>query len=394
MKTPYTPTPPNDRIQQIDILRGFALFGVLVVNVFGYNSSFFDFSGFYSGFTEELNQKVFSFVVNYGADKFIGLFSILFGISFSIIYLKHKQNEQQFLRFYSRRLWALMFFGILHILFFWAGDILLSYSLLGFVLLFSRKRSSKILFVSSVFIYFFPILYIALTVVFPFFPDALSSTSQIKMPEVVKIYSNGSIADIFRLRLHEYWSFRNINTFYYAPKVLSLFIFGYLFHKHHFIEKINTQKSKYSIISVSLLFCGILLNTYTLEIVNLLAHRETNAFFTTWYMAIFEITNVLLIISYLLLILLLSNHRFLKYFLIPLKYVGRMSLTNYLLYSLVFTTLMYAYGFGKFGSFEPWELVLIAFVVFCFQIILCKLWLQQFQFGPMEWIWRRLSYRK
>ena len=160
MKSSYTSINPNDRIEQIDILRGFALFGVLLVNALGYNSSFFDFGGFYSTFTDPLNSSVYSIITNYGADKFIGLFSFLFGVSFSIMYQKNRNSETQFSIFYLRRLLILMIFGIIHIVFFWAGDILFTYSLVGIILLLSRKLPSKLLLYISAFMYFFPIIYI------------------------------------------------------------------------------------------------------------------------------------------------------------------------------------------------------------------------------------------
>jgi len=392
MKTTFTPTNPKDRIEQIDILRGFALFGVLLVNVFGYNSSFFDFSGFYSQFTDSLNQTIFSLVVNYGADKFIGLFSILFGIGFSIMYSKQKENENAFLKLYFRRMLTLMGFGIIHIVFFWAGDILLIYALLGMILLLSRKINPQLLLIISVFMYFFPILYIALSVSFSFLPDALNSTSNFSSSLVKDIYSVGSFYEVFKLRLEEYFAFRYINLFYYVPKIISLFIFGYLFQSQNILTKINFSKSKYFILGIIFLIVGILLNTYTLNIVNSIVNTDTNPYYTTLYMGIFEITNVFLIFSYLLIILILSKTFILKTLLQPLKYVGRMSLTNYLTYSVVFTTIMYSYGFGMFGSFTPFELIIIAVIVFMVQIILCKMYLKRFRYGPLEFIWRKFTY--
>ncbi len=394
MKTAFSSTNPNDRIEQVDILRGFALFGVLLVNALGYNSSFFDFGSFYSAFTDNLNSSVYSFITSYGADKFIGLFSFLFGVGFSIMYQKNKNGESQFVFFYLRRLLILMAFGIIHIVFFWAGDILFTYSVIGMLLLSLRKLPSKLLLFISVFMYFFPILYIALNVSYPSMPNALSSTSSISIPEVIKIYSQGSYLDIFKLRLHEYFSFRNINLIYYAPKVISLFIFGYLFHKQIFFEKINSAKKAYFILATILLLLGIALNTCTMEISSSIIDMNKSPYATTIYMLIFEITNVILILSYILIILTLAKMRLFVYILKPLKYIGRMTLTNYLLYSIVFTTVMYDYGFGQFGSFQPWQLTVFAVLFFSIQIMLCKLWLQHFRFGPFEWLWRKLTYPK
>lgn len=212
------------------------------------------------------------------------------------------------------------------------------------------------------------------------------------MQEVIKIYSNGSFSEVFKLRLYEYWSFRYINLIYYAPKILSLFIWGFVFHKYGYIYKTNAFKTKYFILALALLILGVFLNTYTIELVTFLAQSNGNPYFTTWYMSIFEVTNFVLLLSYLLIILILSQVKFTMFILSPLKYAGRMSLSNYISYSIIFTTLMYSYGFGQFGSFNPLELLIIAFVFFLVQIYICKFWLKYYNYGPMEWLWRKLTY--
>ena len=391
-KNIFSPTDPKERIDQIDILRGFALFGILLVNVFGYNSSFFDFSGFYNAFEDPLNSEVFNIVIGFGADKFIFIFSFLFGVGFSIMYNKYQADEEYFRSLYLRRMLGLGIFGIIHITFFWAGDILFTYSLMGVILLFSRKIHSWLLLVLSVVIYFFPIFYIAMESVFPMLPSALNSVTDITMPEVIDIYSRGTYLEILVIRLNEYFAFRNINLIYYAPKVLSLFFLGYLFYRHKLLKSINYLHSRYLIVFLMLFSMGIILNIFTDNIVNSLANADTNLFYTAIYMGVFEITNVFLGFSYILLILLLSKVLIIKSILSPLKYVGRMALTNYLIQTVIFTTIMYSYGFGKFGSFQPWQLVILAVLVFITQAILSCLWLRYFRFGPLEWIWRKFTY--
>jgi len=226
----------------------------------------------------------------------------------------------------------------------------------------------------------------------PFLPDALSSVTDITMPGVIETYSGGSYLEILSLRLHEYFAFRNINLIYYAPKVLSAFFLGYLFYKHKLLEKINSSISKYFVVPVVLFTIGIALNLFTDDIVGSLANPETNPFYTAIYMGVFEITNIFLGFSYILLVLILSKVSVFKNILGPLKYVGRMALTNYLMQSVIFTTIMYSYGLGKFGSFQPWQLVVFAVVVFVIQIFISRIWLQNFRFGPLEWIWRKLTY--
>ncbi|MDA3868009.1 MAG: DUF418 domain-containing protein [Salinivirgaceae bacterium] len=394
MKHPKAaPVKPKNRIEQIDVLRGFALFGVLLVNLFGYNASFFDFSGFYSQFKDPLNSTVYNLVVNYGSDKFIGLFSLLFGIGFSIMYTKYAHQESRFVQLYFRRLIILMGFGIIHIVLFWAGDILLSYSILGLVLLLMRKLNTRLLLILSTLFYFLPIFYISLNVMLPWLPNALSSTSELSAEAIKETYSAGSFIEIFKLRMQEYYAFRYINVFYYAPKILALFIAGYVFHRKNLFEKINHSRIHYFIFGMLSLFIGILLNTYTLNIVDSIADANSNAYYTALYMGVFEVTNVFLIASYLLLVLTISTTSVFRKILKPLKNIGRMSLTNYLTYSVLFTTIMYSYGFGLFGSLNPVELVLVSVLFFTFQIIYCTILLKYHQYGPLEWVWRKLMYR-
>ena len=228
--------------------------------------------------------------------------------------------------------------------------------------------------------------------IFPFLPSALSSVTEITLPEVIDIYSSASYFDILKLRIHEYIAFRNINLIYYAPKILSLFILGYLFYKKRYFEIINSSKRKYTVISIILLSIGILLTLTTENIVNSIANPDTNQFYTAIYMGIFEVTNIFLGFSYIILILILSQVQVFKTILDPFKYVGRTALTNYLIQSIVFTTIMYSYGLGMFGSLQPWQLLISAVVMFVIQLYYSKRWLQNFSFGPLEWIWRKLTY--
>jgi len=263
---------------------------------------------------------------------------------------------------------------------------------MGMILLLSRKLRSGLIMFLSVLLYFSPIIYIAFESVFPLMPSALSSVTELKMPEVIDIYSGGSYLEILKLRIHEYFAFRNINLIYYTPKVLSLFFLGFLFYKHKYLERINSSKLRYFILLIILLSIGIFLNLFTENIVSILANPETNPFYTAIYMCVFEITNIFLGLGYILLILLLSQVPIFKNILNSLKYIGRMALTNYLMQSVIFTTFMYAYGFGYFGSIQPWQLVIYAILVFLIQLFISIIWLKNFRFGPMEWIWRKLTY--
>lgn len=387
-----SPTLPKNRITQIDILRGFALFGILIVNSLGYNASFFNWSGFYnSTFTDVLSVGIFNSVVNFCSDKFIFMFSLLFGFGFALMYEKHSSDEKGFVSLYTRRLLALLLFGALHIVFLWAGDILFWYALCGFLLLLLRKAKSWQLLVLSVLFYFIGVAYIAMQAVIPSLPDAMSSTANIDFNTVIDTYRNGTIAETIKLRLYEYYSFRNINLLYYVPKVMALFLFGYWCHRKNMINKINGNKLCSIIIAAILLTAGIFVNKYTMSLLGIFT-VEGSPFVNAVYMLIYEINNIFLGFSYILIILVLSKVIIFSQILKPLQYAGRMALTNYLLQSLIFIFIMYSWGLGYFASFTPCQCLIMTVCVFACEILFSWLWLKRFSYGPMEWIWRKLTY--
>ncbi len=235
-------------------------------------------------------------------------------------------------------------------------------------------------------------MYLAMENIFPFLPDALSSVTNMKMPEVITIYSTGSYMDILKLRLHEYAAFRYINLIYYAPKVLSLFFLGYLFYKNKFLEKINNRRTLFLILAILFLIIGIIINTFTNNLVIFFASSWKNPYSTAIYMGIYEVANIFLGFAYMLIIITLSRVKFFALLLQPLKYIGRTALSNYLTQTIIFTTIMYGYGFGKFASYQPYQLILFAVGLFIMQIIISAVWLKYHSFGPVEWIWRKWMY--
>ena len=92
-------------------------------------------------------------------------------------------------------------------------------------------------------------------------------------------------------------------------------------------------------------------------------------------------------------ILLMQNQRW-KPKLLPLANVGRMALTNYLMQSIICTTIFYSYGLGLYGKIGPAAGIILTLAIFAVQVVISNLWFARFKFGPMEWLWRTLTYGK
>ena len=123
MLSQVQPIKSAERISSIDILRGFALLGILLVNILGFNASFFDFGGFYNNLPDNLQQHFYNIYISLTADKFIFLFSFLYGYGIFIQFDRFQTRGEPFSPFFTRRMIGLAFFGILHIVLLWAGDI-------------------------------------------------------------------------------------------------------------------------------------------------------------------------------------------------------------------------------------------------------------------------------
>ena len=385
------PVLPSARIIEIDILRGFALVGILWVNTFGYNSSFFNFSGFYTAIDNETTLNLFTNMVTWGADKFIFIFSLLFGFSAFLLSQKFT-SEKAFTLFYIKRMLILFLFGFVHVFFFWAGDILILYSIIGIILILIRRLPDWLLVVLSILFYFFICIYIPLQESYPFIlPQALSTDTTLTLPEVIKIYSTGNYFECLQLRLTEYNAIRNMNIFYYAPKVLALFIIGYLIGKKQIIQSIRIN-NWWGILLIVFIMFGLFFGFKGDQIPGWLL-ASNSRWINSLYMGVYEAGNLFIGFSYCLIILLACRTVFFTKVLTPLKYYGRMALTNYIFQSIFFTFVSYGYGLGYFGTTNMVQPLLIALSIVIIQMVFSYYWLKNFRFGPLEFIWRRLSYK-
>lgn len=379
----------KNRIEALDILRGFALLGIGMVNILGFNASFFDFGGFYNNLPDPVQQNFYHIYISLTADKFIFIYSFLFGYGFYLQYQKYGEAGRSFNTYYKRRLFFLGLFGIAHVLLLWAGDILFLYAIAGFILFSLRNLSSRALLFIGFFFYFFISIWLVITLWIPL-PTGMHSTCRECLNDALQIYPTGNYLECFGLRLLEYYAFRYNNIFYYFPKILGVFTFGFLASKFKLHQQIQDNKIKWVLIFLVASSIGLVYYFNYDNWVYQILSAESD-FMNALYMGAYELMNLLIAMSYILLILILSSFK--SYLLKPFAYVGRMSLTNYIMQSIIFSIIFYGWGFGRFGMQRPIKFVWYAFVVFVFQVLLSYFWLKYKKHGPLEWLWRKLSYR-
>jgi len=379
--------PITNRIMELDALRGFALIGILIVNMYSFNAYYGHMHEFYSAFTG-LNNEIYQQVMFFFGGKFMFIFAFLFGYGAWIQFDKY-ENKDKFKAFWFRRMTILFCVGILHILLLTFGDILAAYALLGMTIPYFIKKSNKTLIILLIIIQLTPALEYALRS-FVEYPN-LKLLSKYSMDEYIQINSSTNLWDIMKLRLYDFFTFRNEKLIFYMPKELSLFLLGIICAKMNLIKKCYSKNG--------LIFCIIGAIAVAVYHQNeeqfwlLFGNEKTLAqdiILYVIYLVKENIQGLLYIFSF---VALWNLNLFSKSFSF-LKYSGIMALTNYLMQSLICFFIFSGFGFGLYGKLSPSELLLFSLYILSFQWVFSYLWLKKHQFGPMEWVWRKLTYKK
>lgn len=389
-----SPISSNERIISLDIIRGFALFGILLVNMPLFQTpklveELYMISPELSGIDQFARIILDVFVET----KFFAIFSILFGIGFYIFMQRAEEKSAFYYRLYSRRLIALGVFGFLHLFFFWYGDILLRYALAGFFLIFFYKRKEKTIFI---WILSFVCLLFGL-LLFSFFSSTEAMEQQIsilqmegasKVVEAIDIYNNGSYTEWLSYRFTDEVIPVLINMPLSIITPLFYFLIGLYIAKKGILTDFHTHKQ-----FVKRVWLISLLVSIPLSVGIILFHLNV----IDVGMLNDQIVEVLLLASglslsffYIATILLLLEKEKWKRILHPFHYVGKMALTNYIMQTFIGVGIFT--GLGLFGELHVWLGIVISFLVFPLQILFSYLWLQYFRFGPLEWIWRSITY--
>lgn len=406
MSVKYTPLIQSKRIVLIDVLRGFAIFGILMVNM---PMMFEPITQYLLGAKPDASQhQVISelFIKFFFEGKFIVLFSLLFGFGFWIFMNKAAEKGLSVIPVFSRRLFFLLLFGLAHMILLWAGDILIFYALLGFILILFRKVSDRKIFKWAVWLTLIPTILITLlvsalwllsqnpeakTAIDAEMQQGVDDTHQL-VEQASAIYSGGSFSEIVSVRLEEYQALLPGIPFFY-PFVLGMFLIGIWAARKGVISDYIGNLPLFRNIFWWGLSIGIVTNTLFV-IASLHAVMYIPNGWTLLATSMHTLGGVSFGLCYVSAIVLLVAKGKSALFNGLLAPVGRMALTNYLMQSIICAFLFHSYGFGLFGKIEVWQGLVLTIVIFLVQILFSRWWLKHFQFGPFEWLWRCLTYLK
>ena len=460
----------SERMISMDILRGFALIGILFMNI--------------EWFTRPIAELMVLDLTLTGADytsswlvllfvqgKFYKLFSLLFGMGFAVMMLRAQQKGRPFTAWFLRRMFVLLLIGYAHLIFLWEGDILHDYALGGifmllFMLLLRTKKLSRFNNPDSIgkFAVGLMLAPLIITMIVGSYYGASNDTQTLEskwqerqqvealfqqkkaaynpennkdwplaevtqeQPEVenpaadtegeelsveekaqkryerfvkrdakvqkeIDVFKNGNYDEIVSFRMASVKENLADTIFMSLAVLLAIFLLGYWFVASKKIENAEEHKTFFKTLAWVGLTLGFMLN---LGPVLVLSHpsAQDSQFIKTVMMNMMFFGQTVLMLGYVGLMVLMIMKPRIKRMLSWMAPLGQMALTNYIMHSLILTTFFYGYGYGMYGEVSRLTQMYIVVGIILFQVVFSVLWLKAFRFGPLEWIWRSLTYMK
>ncbi|TWI01051.1 uncharacterized protein IP90_02673 [Luteimonas cucumeris] len=399
------PIAAAERIETMDVLRGFALLGILLMNIEAFVGPLMEsvngINPRFSGTDRWVDALIYVLVQG----KFITLFSLLFGMGFAVMLDRAQARGDTGAWLYARRLLALLGIGLAHAVLIWSGDILVTYALLGFVLLlFFRSTPVSRLPKWGIAFYLLPILLTWVMAAFGLLaqhdPQAAAEwqkamdTQGQQMASLIEAerlaYGSGTYAQAVAQRAVDTGTMIGFLPFF-GTSILGMFLFGAWFVRSGVIRDPGAHLPLFRRLLVCGFAFGLPLMLWSAWMHPTMSFSEVSAGSAAAQTAA-QLANVLLCFAYFSAIVLLMQRPAWQARLRWMAPAGRMALTNYLMQSVIATAVFYGYGLGYFERLpRAWQPLFVV-AVFALQVVLSRWWLSRYRYGPMEWLWRWLTY--
>jgi len=389
------PTHSQERIKTVDILRGFALVGVVLAN----------FQRFVSWDVPagSLDAAAVWAVEHLISGKFYRLFAFLFGLGFALQMSRLEARGVRFVPLYLRRLGILFIIGVLHGVLFLPSDILTLFAQFGVLLLIIRNVSNRSLVIIAVGCLLASNIYYYVSTDFADFrqvaveQEVPSEQQQLdEEVETERVRLEGSYGEVVAWNARHFWEWRSGIRSLLATlgEEFLMFLCGLYVGRCHLVEK--SQEHRSFIRRAMLWSLGIGLIAYPIFqwLSSVDSHPVYGHLAVSVRVVMRDIQPAALALFYAAALVLLLDREGWKQRLQPLAQFGRMALTNYMATSVIVTTLFLDYGFGLYGKVSVISGLGIAATACALMIVISNWWMRRHLFGPAEWVWRSLTYGK
>lgn len=393
-----TPTPSKERIQALDFLRGIAILGILIMNIQSFSmpgaayinpTAYGDLTG--------ANKWVWILSHIFADQKFMTIFSILYGAGIVLVTERVEARSESAVGVHYRRTFWLLIIGLIHAHIIWSGDILVAYALCALFAYFFRKwRPKTLMIIGTVLISVHTLLYVFIGTTISYWPpESMAEVQSAWVPGKTEIQDEiAALTGTWPEQVAH-----NSNSAFFMETFLFLFIFlwragglmlvGMAFYKWGILTA-KRDRRFYTKGLISGMIIGLPIIIYGIyQNFKLDWPMEYSMYFGSQ----FNYWGSLFVsFAYICGIMLIAKSSALPWLRDRLAAVGQMALTNYIAQSVISTLIFYGIGFGLLGQLERTSQVGVIMAVWLVIILWSKPWLNRFRFGPLEWLWRSLTY--
>jgi uncharacterized protein len=379
-----TMKPTAGRIHELDLLRGYALWGILCINVQVFSYSISLEAEWVQTFRDPLNSIVIQSSFLLAAQRFVGLFSLLFGLGVAIQQQHYKAAGIPFSFHYLIRILMLAVFGLINFAFFFWGDILFIYSLLALLLFACFRLPNRVLIFLALIVFGLSRhLLLIPSVEGLFLPLRESFAAQYPASVLIQTYQSGSVADMMQLRISEFVAY-TLTEFAWIRTAFAMMIIGYVIGRNNWHITYTKHLPKIRIafwIVAPLCLTYIVYNFYDF------------VFFipTNGHIILSDLFILCSLFVYIGFVLWIFRFSFMQKLKTVISNIGRLSLSNYFLQQIICAFIFHSYGLGLYFKTTPVYNLVIVMLIYVFQVWLTHVYLKRFNTGPLEWIWRKIS---
>jgi uncharacterized protein len=426
------PVTQADRVKTIDIIRGFALLGILLMNIPGFGINWDALYNVMHGPHNTKDYYTMTVIESFFEGTMRGLFSMLFGAGM-ILFTQNKKelpDGPTVAEFYYRRLLWLVLFGMFNAyILLWFGDILYYYGMCGMILFVFRKTSPKWLFVLALVTMSIAMLKNQLSwnepraqrIAYREAIQARKDSVKLTKEQTAAISTwenmerqNTQGPDTFfvnrnlrKMRsdygtIFTYWVPRNANSessglyhYWIWDGLTMMFVGMALLGLGFFSNRLSTNTYvMWLLVGYGI---GLPLGYIAFQQGPVLQLADFTAFVDRYRMTpgmLYDLRRGFISVGHASLLILVYRSKIVPWLMHALANVGQMAFTNYLMQSIICTWIFYGYGFGFYNKLKFHELYYVVFAIWIFQLIFSSIWLKYFRFGPFEWVWRSLTYWK
>lgn len=383
------PASVQERYGFVDALRGFSLLGIILANMISLSLYLYLPPAVKESFATIRTDKALDFLeLVLIENKFYTIFSVLFGVGFSILITRAAAKSIGFKRFFMRRMLFLFLIGLAHAVLFWHNDILEAYALAGVLLLpLARARTRTILTCSALALV--APLFVELTQAIPAGTftgprELLFARYGITTADRVRLWAEGGIAQNVLVNIGSWFGQVDyVLTSGMIFRIYGCFLLGYAIGRSGIYKQLELHRVTIRRIAILGLVAGLPLNV--------IYARTFEA--ESWLNKIVATIGVLpLSAAYVCVFALLWMHPSGARLSALFEPVGRMALTNYIAQSIISVLIFRGAGLGLGGKVGPTLYIPIGLAIYLLQLVASRAWLRSFQFGPVEWLWRMLTY--